>query len=479
MGFVENFIFRFLSTGICLTIMFVWFLYANKKFKDYVNKNPFGDYEQPRTASVLGVLGTFIGVAIGLLNFDPSPEEMQKSVINLLGGMTTAFFTSIVGMAISLYLRNYQANAQKIFLSQSPIKSDANISDLIQYLQTSDDKKTILLRKLVNSLADDGSSTIIGQMKIIKSDIRDEFRNLEKNLQTNNDTLILELKNFGKMLAENNSKLLVDALNETVKDFNQNLTEQFGENFKQLNIAVGNLLEWQENYKITLEVVTQNLQITVDGLDDIKNSLDDIKKSAESMTESSQSIRSLILSANFYENKLKQVLNEIQTLGENSSVAVSKITNFIQNLCEETKIYTEQATHNVNEHTNSTLDNLNENLQITLIKANNVTAAINNLGNTAVNKISNTTEETINSMRKMSVALKNESFSITAETAKKMNEMMRANDKNFKESLETLGKAMIQISKTFATDYKPLAEELRKIVEISRQVQQSSRGGYH
>ena len=473
-------ILKFLSTGICLTIMFVWFIYANKKFKNYVVKNPFGDYEQPRTASVLGVLGTFIGVAIGLLNFDPSPDEMQKSVINLLGGMTTAFFTSIVGMSISLYFRNYQANVQKKFFSQNPIKSDANISDLIQYLQASDKEKFILLEKLASSLIDDGDSTIIGQMKIIKSDIRDEFKNLEKILQANNDTVILELKNFGKMLAENNSKLLVEALNETVKDFNNKLTEQFGENFKQLNIAVGKLLEWQENYKVTLEVVTQNLQLTFEGIDAVKNSLVEIEKSAEAMTESSQQIQNLIITADFYENELKQVLQEIQILGKNSSAAVSEITNFVQTLCEETKTYTEQATQDVNAHTNLMTDNLNEKLQATLIKTNNMTATINNFGNTALNKISNTTAETINSMQQMSVELRRESFKITADTAKKLDEMMRSNDRNFKESLETLGKAMIQISKKFATDYEPLAEELRKIVEISKQVQQSSRGGsYH
>ena len=125
-------------------------------------------------------------------------------------------------------------------------------------------------------------------------------------------------------------------------------------------------------------------------------------------------------------------------------------------------------------------DNLNEKLQATLIKTNNMTATINNFGNTALNKISNTTAETINSMQQMSVELRRESFKITADTAKKLDEMMRSNDRNFKESLETLGKAMIQISKKFATDYEPLAEELRKIVEISKQVQQSSRGGsYH
>ena len=47
--------------------MIAWFWQANKKFKSSVDENPFGDYEQPSTASVLGVLGTFIGIAAGLL----------------------------------------------------------------------------------------------------------------------------------------------------------------------------------------------------------------------------------------------------------------------------------------------------------------------------------------------------------------------------------------------------------------------------
>lgn len=525
---LENIILKFLPTCICLGIIFVWFLYAKQKFKKYVDENPFGDYEQPRTASILGVLGTFIGVTIGLLNFDPSPEEIQKSVIHLLGGMTTAFFTSIVGMSISLYLRNYQSNVQKNFYQQNPGISEANISDLIQYLKISDEKKTSLLKKLANVLTDDNESTIIGQMKITRLDLRDNFKNLEKKLQDNNELVITELKNFGKTLSENSSKILIEALNETVKDFNNKLTEQFGENFKQLNVAVGKLLMWQENYRLTLENVTKNLQITFDGINAVKKSLHEIEKSAESMTESSQQIQDLIVTANFYENKLNQVLQEIQTLGENSREAISNAINFIQTLCEETKLYTEQATQDLNSHISSTTDslnenlqgtlsrtntmttsitefiqtlceetklyteqatqdlnshissttnNLNENLQNTLIKTNNMTAAINGFGNTALNKISNTTEETIASMQKMSTELRQESFKITSETAAKMIEMMNANDRNFKDSLETLGKAMIQISKKFAEDYEPLANELKKIVEISKQVQRSGRGG--
>ena len=77
----------------------------------------------------------------------------------------------------------------------------------------------------------------------------------------------------------------------------------------------------------------------------------------------------------------------------------------------------------------------------------------------------------------MSDDLNRESFKITSDTAEKMKKMMEANEKDFRESLETLGKAMLQISKKFAEDYTPLAERLREIVKIAEQVRPSGRGG--
>lgn len=44
----------------------------------------------------LGILGTFIGIAIGLYHFDVT--NIQKSMPALLEGLETAFVTSGVGM---------------------------------------------------------------------------------------------------------------------------------------------------------------------------------------------------------------------------------------------------------------------------------------------------------------------------------------------------------------------------------------------
>ena len=50
----------------------------------------------------MGVLGTFVGVFIGLQGFDPA--DIINSVNDILVGLKTAFFTSIVGMSLSTLL---------------------------------------------------------------------------------------------------------------------------------------------------------------------------------------------------------------------------------------------------------------------------------------------------------------------------------------------------------------------------------------
>ncbi len=289
----ENFV-----TVISCVMLIGWFIFAQRKFKNYLAQDPFGDYEQPRTAATLGVLFTFIGIAWGLYNFDTN--AIQQSVTNLLDGMKAAFVTSIFGMAGALYLKNCQINAQKNF--NQTVSGESGIADLILYLRKSDETKSEEMRalqssieKLTAAIGGDGEYTVIGQIQKIRLDLRD-----------GNDKIVRELRDFGKTLAENNTKAFIEALNETMRDFNQKLTEQFGENFKQLNVAVGRLLDWQINYQETVERVTKNLEMTFAGIDAAKNSIAEIEKSSGAIKNSSEQVLNLIVTANVYEKKLAQ-----------------------------------------------------------------------------------------------------------------------------------------------------------------------------
>ena len=75
----------------------------------------------------IGLLGTFLGLTLGIANFDSSTSDnIQASIQSLLNGMSTAFITSLVGMAASLLFttifdkpfRNWLSNALAALTSQ-------------------------------------------------------------------------------------------------------------------------------------------------------------------------------------------------------------------------------------------------------------------------------------------------------------------------------------------------------------------------
>ena len=59
----------------------------------------------------VGVLGTFVGIFIGLQGFNP--EDIMNSVNDILSRLKTAFFTSIVGMSVALILSIIQTLKDK------------------------------------------------------------------------------------------------------------------------------------------------------------------------------------------------------------------------------------------------------------------------------------------------------------------------------------------------------------------------------
>jgi myosin heavy subunit len=68
-----------------------------------VNTNMHAIMSAPSILSGLGVLGTFVGLAVAVTNFDSSNAEMiSTSIKNLLSGMGTAFYTSLLGMSLSI-----------------------------------------------------------------------------------------------------------------------------------------------------------------------------------------------------------------------------------------------------------------------------------------------------------------------------------------------------------------------------------------
>ena len=117
-----------------------------------------------------------------------------------------------------------------------------------------------------------------------------------------------------KPIKSNKSETL-DALEMVVKDFNKNLTEQFGDNFKQLNEAVKAMIVWQDNYKTQLIKSEDSLNNILQQLQKIELMKEKEQKNIEAiilnLKESSDDVKiSLQDTTNIVKEQMQLLLRE-------------------------------------------------------------------------------------------------------------------------------------------------------------------------
>jgi len=218
-----------------------------------------------------GVAGTFIGVFIGLQEFDTN--NIEGSVPTLLEGLKIAFVTSIGGMIISIFINAVE-------------KSLGNVSDDELNVLVDMDKKLSSLPKL-----EEHSKNTVDQLKNFRVEIKDENDKtrtmIVKSLVKTNESLDKAIETLSKGATEE----IIKALENVIQDFNKNLTEQFGENFKKLNESVLKLILWQNNYKEQVEKNTVLLNSISTSLDNSKTTLESISSRNKEVIKVNQALK--------------------------------------------------------------------------------------------------------------------------------------------------------------------------------------------
>ena len=122
----------------------------------------------------VGVLGTFVGIFIGLQDFDPN--KMKDSINFILDGLKTAFVTSIFGMIASVLLsileKFKKSNKKEYFKSEFEILESlddrlTSINDNLGYLPKLDNTQ---LTNAINLMIAKGNySGIVGNGESVNS----------------------------------------------------------------------------------------------------------------------------------------------------------------------------------------------------------------------------------------------------------------------------------------------------------------------
>lgn len=262
-----------------------------------------------------GVLGTFVGIFMGLLEFDTA--RLESSVPLLLDGLKTAFYTSILGMGLAIFLAIVQKRV--------PIKSDEESN--LEYLATQAQHLTHL------------STLPRIHTRLESTPTTDEIHSLyERNnamIQSQFSLINHTLEQAVSQLAKGASQELIAALESVIKDFNTNLQDQFGENFKELNSAVAKLLQWQVEYKdfvqessALLTSTQQSLQHAEQALAHTAQSLQDISAQNAQVQAFYASNLRVIESCELTNQKLESHLKAIAALQSDSQQCLENLGVF-------------------------------------------------------------------------------------------------------------------------------------------------------
>jgi hypothetical protein len=179
----------------------------------------------PTLLTTVGIFFCFAGITWGLVDFDPS--DVIDSVPHLLQGIRTSFWASVFGIGCALTIKLRLLFFGEPALLMTGVPAGATIDDLI-----------VQLRKLERSVAGADDCALLGQVKLLRNDSNAKLDGLNQTFQRFADNIVAA-----------NLEALVQALTKIVAEFNVQLNEQFGENFKNLNCAVAKLVVWQKQYE--------------------------------------------------------------------------------------------------------------------------------------------------------------------------------------------------------------------------------------
>jgi len=238
----------------------------------------------PTILTTLGIFFCFAGIAWGLLDFDPN--DVRRGVPHLLGGIRTAFWSSVVGIFWALTLKIRVALFGDATVRASGAQEGSTVDDLAR-----------LLVQLNRSIAGGDDSGLLSQVRLLRADSNDRI-----------DRLTEAFDRYAENIAETNSKAFVSALSEVVRDFNAKINDQFGDNFRQLNSAVERLVSWQVQYEKQLEALIEQETATRESMTEAALRFTDIVNTASEFAAVARSLQNIVGTVNNQSEQLARTL---------------------------------------------------------------------------------------------------------------------------------------------------------------------------
>ena len=284
-----------LVVTIIFGILVAYILYFFLKEKQYSKESVLGNI-----ASTIGVLGTFVGISIGLWKFNPN--DITSSVPLLLSGMKIAFATSIIGMAASIFMKYIALKNE----------DEENIDDIMELFNTMIAES----RNVNNTLIENQKQT-----ENVLNKVSEIWASHQENL-----TVVLK----SEILNLNNNT--ISKQEELIGEF-----KKLGECFTLLNSGVNNLLTWQENYKETIENTTKELETVIQTIHNADESIESISKNSSLIKENNENLSEVLKEINKTQNVIIESNKSIIEISNTAKESIPQINEHFTNIDNRTK----------------------------------------------------------------------------------------------------------------------------------------------
>ena len=492
-----------------------------------LKKNDGKSSNRADMALSLGILGTFLGIVIGLLGFDV--RDIQGSIPQLLSGLQYAFITSISGMISSILIKLTASKGEVAGSSASPESIQTELSKINKTLQVNNNFRTEESNELRDEfkklISGDNDTSLVNQIKLMKGDLIIQLRENKVINESGFKNLEQNLNELGKNLAELSSEAMVEALQQAIVEFNNQLADQLGDNFKELNTGVNNLLEWQKEYKETiLETQTYSKEL-IDQLGNATSAIVNISGSLEPIPRTVQSIEDLFANTETsiglltstlegFDNMKERATNAFPVIEENITRMTEGFTQSINNVGGNLETMSNNFSESITHNSETIRANLMESSELITEAVTESSNRIRQVGNNLENASENLAESITENQQNMNLNIANVSHSLLesitenqqnvnqniADVSQSLSESITENQQNLDrniqnaaqssealinqtiagldeqmqaeltQSINGLGTALASLSRKFVDDYAPLTARMSELISVGEQI---------
>jgi biopolymer transport protein ExbB/TolQ len=317
----------------------------------------------PGVLSGLGVLGTFVGLTFSVITFDSTDSTaIMASIKTLLGGMGTAFITSLIGMALSAfyiffskkYNNNYD-NAiaafdrkldQKFHISADEIiiaeneKTNREILTRLTAIEKSKEinEKLNAIQGALTIQDEDGASITAGTMML---NLYEESEKQSQALESFTTDLSNELNaSLGKTMDSSIVPLILklekshDIMNAKIEELSRNIQSPATD---LVTTAVGEL-------KTSMQTMANEFRDSIS-----KQTITQIETLADNLTKAGDLLNTLPKTMQLMSDKVTESFNEVNKVVGGIQANVAKQQS---DIIENTKTANDQLTNDFQEKFN-------------------------------------------------------------------------------------------------------------------------------